>query len=86
MMAQEDTWQVHSCGSSNWATGDIFEGPKPVPAGRQVGNEKQQTDAGILTHDAMSTAFGNTNWYQGTLWKEASLMFFCSVLFCVFPF
>lgn len=42
MMAWGDPWQVHNCGSSNWATGDIFEGPKPAPEGRQVGNERRQ--------------------------------------------
>lgn len=42
MIAWGDTWQVHNCGSSNWAIGDIFEGPKSTPAGRQVGNEKRQ--------------------------------------------
>lgn len=42
MMAQAESWQVHNCGSSNWATGDIFVRPKPLQAGKQVGNEKQQ--------------------------------------------
>ena len=42
MMAWGDSWQVHNCGSSNWATGDIFVRPKPLQAGKQVGNEKQQ--------------------------------------------
>lgn len=42
MIARGDAWQVHNCGSSNWATGDIFEGPKSATAGRQNGNEKQQ--------------------------------------------
>lgn len=32
MVAWGDTWQVHDCGSSNWATGDISEWPKPAAA------------------------------------------------------
>lgn len=59
MMAQGDTWQVHYCGSSNWATGDIFEGPLLTPEGKLVMRRNRGWHFG--SHDSVSTVFGNTN-------------------------
>lgn len=86
-MARGDAWQVHNSGSSNWTTGDIFEGPKPTTAGRQGSNEKKQRLAFSHTN-AVSTAFGYTNCSIKACCRKKFLcwfLFFFIYLFHFFP-
>lgn len=77
MKTKGDAWQVHNCGSSNWATGDILEGPKSTPAGRQLVNEKRYRLP--LSHTTQCQAPLVTQTVEGSVSD-----YYCSSSKCVF--